>query len=200
LLQSAGEIRRVPETAADRQRYRYALEAEPSSPRSDRDATLAREPRLLLRWVGPRRRTGWRGGPASASSRPRGDRRARASAVDETRLCTPTTATARAGKPPKSPPVAPLVGSLDNLFHLGKLEVDHHAIVAGGGASASGSSTSTRRRSSGAHDRGPSLEGVDKAVAEMEAFARDRLGACRSRSTAPRAGDARVRKLRVVRS
>ena len=85
----------------------------------------------------------------------------------------------RAGKPPKAPPVA-LVGSLDNLWHLGKLEIDHHAIVAGGARVGVWEFDFDAQKIVWALTTKDKPKGVEQAVAEMEAFARDQLGDVRS--------------------
>jgi hypothetical protein len=184
LLQSAGEIRRVPEDGRlDRQRYRYTRwKPSPLAKIKIDDATLARE--LATRffdWVGPAtaNELAWWAGL--------GVKQAKAaiaelelSAVDETRyMHADDCDELRGGKPPKSPPVA-LVGSLDNLFHLGKLEVDHHAIVAGGERVGVWEFDFDAQKIVWALTTKDKLKGVDKAVAEMEAFARDQLGDVRS--------------------
>ena len=137
LLQSAGEIRRVPEDGRlDRQRYRYARwKPGPLQKVKLDDAALARElATRFFRWWGRGRRRSWRGGRARRQAGQGGDRGALARRLGDEAgrvMFADDLDELRAGKPPKSPPVA-LVGSLDNLWHLGKLEIDHHAIVAGG--------------------------------------------------------------------
>jgi len=185
LLQSAGEIRRLPEDGRlDRQRYRYARwKPSPLVKTKLDDATLSVElATRFFRWCGP----------APAGTPP--DilalllKQAKA-AMAELQLAPVDDAgrvmfaddldELRAGKPPKSPPVA-LVGSLDNLWHLGKLEIDHHAIVAAGARIGVWQFDPESQKIVWALTTKDKPKGVEKAVAEMESFARDQLGDVRS--------------------
>jgi hypothetical protein len=185
LLQSAGEIRRVPEDGRlDRQRYRYARwKPSPLAKSKLDDAALGRElATRFFRWGGPgtANELAWWAGL--------GVKQAKA-AIAELKLApvdddghvmfADDLDELRAGKPPKSAPVA-LVGSLDNLWHLGKLEVDHHAIVAGGARVGVWQFDFEAQKIAWALTTKEKLKGVDKVVAEMEAFARDQLGDVRS--------------------
>ncbi len=182
LLQSGGEIRRVPEDGRlDRQRYRYARwKPSPLAKTKLDDATLARElATRFFRWGGPGSASelAWWAGlgvkPAKAAMA-----ELPLAPVDEMRVMfADDLDELRAGKPPKSPPVK-LVGSLDNLWHLGKLEVDHHAIVAGGARVGVWEFDFDAQKIVWAVSQ--AAKGVEKAVAEMEAFARAELGDVRS--------------------
>ncbi|MGZ3439996.1 MAG: DNA glycosylase AlkZ-like family protein [Polyangia bacterium] len=184
LLQSAGEIRRVPEDGRlDRQRYRYTRwQPSPLGGAKIDDATLARE--LATRffdWIGPAsaNELAWWAGLGVKQAKA-AIAELKLSAVDDTRyMHADDCDELLAGKPPKSPPVA-LVGSLDNLFHLGKLEIDHHAIVAGGARVGVWEFDFDAQKIVWALTTKEKLKGVEKAVAEMEGFARDQLGDVRS--------------------
>jgi winged helix DNA-binding protein len=186
LLQSAGEIRRVPEDGRlDRQRYRYARwKPSPLQKVKLDDAALARElATRFFRWTGPgtAAELAWWAGLgvkqakaaiAELSLAGFGDDAGRVMFADDLDEL-------RAGKPPKAPPVA-LVGALDNLWHLGKLEIDHHAIVAGGVRVGVWEFDFDAQKIVWALTTKDKPKGVERAVAEMEAFARDQLGDVRS--------------------
>ena len=182
LLQSSGEIRRVPEDGRlDRQRYRYARwKPSPLAKSKLDDATLARElATRFFRWSGPGAANDlawWSGLGVKQAKAAMAE--LKLAPVDDTRVMFADDLDAlRAGKPPKSPPVR-LVGSLDNLWHLGKLEVDHHAIVAGGARVGEWLFDHDAQKIVWAVTA--KVAGVEKAVQEMEAFVRDQLGDARS--------------------
>jgi hypothetical protein len=184
LLQSAGEIRRLPEDGRlDRQRYRYARwKPSPLAKAKLDDAALARElATRFFRWGGPGAASelAWWAGLGVKAAKAAIAELKLAPVDDERVMFADDLDELRAGKPPKSPPVA-LVGSLDNLWHLGKLEVDHHAIVAGGARVGVWQFDHEAQKIVWAVTTKDKPKGVDKAVAEMEAFVRDQLGDARS--------------------
>ncbi|HXU72744.1 MAG TPA: crosslink repair DNA glycosylase YcaQ family protein [Polyangia bacterium] len=188
LLQSGGEIRRVPEDGRlDRQRYRYARwKSSPLGKTKLDDATLARElATRFFRWTGPgtAAELAWWAGIGVKQAKAAIAELSLADVDGERVMFADDREELMCGKPPKSPPVR-LVGSLDNLWHLGKLEIDHHAIVAGGARVGVWEFDFEAQKivwaltdKAAAKDK---PKGLEKAVAEMEAFARDQLGDVRS--------------------
>jgi hypothetical protein len=207
-LQSAGEIRRVPANGRlDQQRYAYTRwTPNPLAKSKLPDDEVARElGRRFYRWAAPAtaaQLAWWAGLGAKAAKAAVAELRLQAIAPGDERVMFEDDLDAlRAVKPPKQPAVA-LVGSLDNLFHPRReiasmldekdgalklpqakqqlstvLDLDHHAIVAGGrliglwdyDAAAGEIVWATFAKA----------KGVEKAVADMQAFVRD-LGDARS--------------------
>ena len=209
LLQSAGEIRRVPvDGRLDRQRYAYVRwTGGPLAGTSLDEAQLARElGRRFFRWAGPAtaaQLAWWAGLGARAAKAAVAELGLVPVAADDERLMfADDLDELRATK--AAPVEVALVGSLDNLFHprrelasmldekdaalklprgktaVGALaDLDHHAIVAGGRLVGLWDYDAEAQKIVWACFAKVKAD-VAAAVEEMEAFVRDQLGDARA--------------------